>query len=335
MMKVVKRELIVSAVIFLLSWVVSAYPISYSLPPLGTVIVRPGKVEKREANDEDTIKTSLPYNETSGEYGWWWYREERERKLKKLPKEVSRPSSPHEKKEKTKQEVLPLEKYTYEELLYMEPEKFRKIFNYYLNQALKEPNEKNMYYFFNILDVARKKAALFSYVYAYTARKYAQYLPTVAYPVAYPGIMQRIMMTKEEIENYVFGKKDMYGLILFMKEGCPYCEIQLSIMKYFTSQGIPVKVVDVSKDDRAVSRFGIEVVPTIILVHRKSGNYFPIAVGATSASELYQRIATISGYLEGKKKIGQTYLYEFQKGTSLDPYTPPPLFKKQSKGGKQ
>ncbi|RLG95184.1 hypothetical protein DRO29_05915, partial [Candidatus Bathyarchaeota archaeon] len=290
MMKVVKRELIVSVVVFLLSWVVSAYPISYSLPPLGTVIVRPGKVEKREANDEDTIKTSLPYNETSGEYGWWWYREERERKLKKLPKDVSRPSSPHGKKEKTKQEVLPLEKYTYEELLYMEPEKFRKIFNYYLNQALKEPNEKNMYYFFNILDVARKKAALFSYVYAYTARKYAQYLPTVAYPVAYPGIMQRIMMTKEEIENYVFGKKDMYGLILFMKEECPYCDLQLKILEKAELSGLRIKRVYYEDYPEIVTRFGIETFPSLIIVYR-DGRYMPIGSGVMSLSEIYRAIS--------------------------------------------
>ena len=333
MMKVVKRELIVSVVVFLLSWVVSAYSISYSLPPLGTVIVRPGKVEKREANDEDTIKTSLPYNETSGEYGWWWYREERERKLKKLPKEVSRPSSPHEKKEKTRQEVLPLEKYTYEELLYMEPEKFRKIFNYYLNQALKEPNEKNMYYFFNILDVARKKAALFSYVYAYTARKYAQYLPTVAYPVAYPGIMQRIMMTKEEIENYVFGKKDMYGLILFMKEGCPYCDLQLKILEKAELSGLRIKRVYYEDYPEIVTRFGIETFPSLIIVYR-DGRYMPIGSGVMSLSEIYRAISKALRIFEGEKP-GRFGIYEFQKGTPIDPYEPSPLWRgiKVKEGG--
>ncbi|RLI19214.1 hypothetical protein DRO54_08925 [Candidatus Bathyarchaeota archaeon] len=154
MMRIAGKELIVPLMAFLLLWVIPVH----SIPPLGTVIVKPGKVEEKKADDEDAMKTSLPYNETPGEYGWWWYREERKKELKKLPKKASRPPSSRERKEKEGQEVLPLEKYTYEELLYMEPEKFRRIFNHYLNQALKEPNEKNMYYFFNILDVARKES---------------------------------------------------------------------------------------------------------------------------------------------------------------------------------
>lgn len=322
MMGIAGKELIVFIMIFLLSWVVYAYSVSYPLPPQGVAIVRPGKVEKREVNDEDTIKTSLPYNEASGEYGWWWYKEEREKKLKKPPEKVL-PS--REKKEKAEQEVLPLEKYTYEELLYMEPEKFRKIFNHYLNQALKEPNEKNMYYFFNILDVARKKAALFSYVYAYTAQKYAQYLPTVAYPVVYPGIMQRIMLTKEEVRNYVFGKKDMYGLILFMKRGCPYCDLQMRILEKAELSGLRVKKVYYEDYPEVVAKFGIETFPSLIIVYR-DGRYMPIGSGVMSLSEIYRAISKALRIFEGEKP-GRYGIYEFQKGTPIDPYEPSPLWR--------
>lgn len=269
--------------------------------------------------------------------GWWWYKEEKEKKEKEK-KEKQKQVKKEEKKEKENQAwkpSKPLEKYTYEELLRMPVSEFKKLFNYYKELAVSDPtNEKYVYYYYNLLDVARKKALLFMAQSMNVLSRYPELNVRKDVPIINPAIKKTFELQREEEKKALKEIGKNFGLIVFVKEGCPYCEIQLSIMKYFTSQGIPVKVVDVSKDYRAVSRFGIETVPTIILVHRESGNYFPIAVGATSASELYQRIATISGYLEGKKRIGQTYLYEFQKGTSLDPYTPPPLFKNRLKEDK-
>ncbi|MBO8143567.1 MAG: conjugal transfer protein TraF [Thermodesulfobacterium sp.] len=274
------------------------------------------------------------YN-TAEKKGWWWYKEEKEKKEKE-----KKPAKKEIKKEEKKQEEAwkppkPLEEYTYDELLKMPVSEFKKLFNYYKELAVSDPtNEKYVYYYYNLLDVARKKALIFMAQSMNVLSKYPELNVRKDVPTINPAIKKTFELQREEEKKALREIGENFGLIVFVKEGCPYCEIQLSIMKYFTSQGIPVKVVDVSKDDRAVSRFGIEVVPTIILVHRESGNYFPVAVGATSASELYQRIATISGYLEGRKKIGQTYLYEFQKGTSLDPYTPPPLFKNRLKEDK-
>lgn len=267
--------------------------------------------------------------------GWWWYKEEKKKKEKEK-KQVKRKLKREEKKqEEAWKPSKPLEKYTYEELLRMPVSEFKKLFNYYKELAVSDPtNEKYVYYYYNLLDVARKKALLFMAQSMNVLSRYPELNVRKDVPTINPAIKKTFELQREEEKKVLREIGENFGLIVFVKEGCPYCEIQLSIMKYFTSQGIPVKVVDVSKDDRAVSRFGIEVVPTIILVHKESGNYFPIAVGATSASELYQRIATISGYLEGRKKIGQTYLYEFQKGTSLDPYTPPPLFKNRLKEDK-
>ena len=260
------------------------------------------------------------YN-TAEKEGWWWYKEEKEKKEKEK-KQVKRKLKREEKKqEEAWKPSKPLEKYTYEEL-----------FNYYKELAVSDPtNEKYVYYYYNLLDVARKKALLFMAQSMNVLNRYPELNVRKDVPIINPAIKKTFELQREEEKKALREIGENFGLIIFVKEGCPYCEIQLSIMKYFTSQGIPVKVVDVSKDDRAVYKFGIETVPTIILVHKESGNYFPIAVGATSASELYQRIATISGYLKGEKKPGQTYLYEFQKGTSLDPYTPPPLFRNKAK----
>jgi len=284
----------------------------------------------RDQNRDQARVPNFSYVEPPGERGWWWYKDEK--KEKEPPEQVQRPEQKVEipekvaKEEDKKEEILPLEKYTYEELLYMDPEKFNKIFTHYLHQAIKEPNEQNMFYFFNILDVARKKAALFSNMYAYTMQKYSQYLPTTAYPLAYPGIAKRAEQIDTEVKEYVFGKKDMYGLIVFLKSGCPYCQVQLNILKRAEQQGLRVKKVYYESNPDIVTKFGIEMFPTIIMVH-KDGRYIPIGSGVVSLDDIYKAIARGLRIFEGDK-TGRFGLYEFQQGTPLDPYEPPPLWRK-------
>lgn len=287
------------------------------------------------------------YDSPRTKTGWWWYespvktppvtetrRQPVEEKKEEKVKEEEKKEEKKEKKEvivETRPEkespVKPLTEYTYEELLYMSPEEFKKVFDYYLNLAIGKPTEENLYYFFNVLDVARKKAALFSSMYAYTMQKYAQYLPTVAYPYVNPGIHARIESQQKEVESYVYGKARDYGLIVFVKPGCPYCEVQLNILKPLLMRGIDYKVVDVTRHPEVVSRFGIEVTPTIILVHRTKGDFMPVASGVQSLDAIEENIMRALQLIEGTINPGQYGIYEFQKGTPVDPFEPPPLWK--------
>jgi conjugal transfer pilus assembly protein TraF len=275
------------------------------------------------------------YNSEESKQGWWWYKEEK-KKEEKNKKEVKKETQELQEKEITKKEekewkpTKPLEEYTYEELLKMPAEDFRKLFNYYRDLAVSDPtNEKNIYYFYNLVDVARKKSLIFMAQAMQVLNKYPELNVLKDVATVNPAIKNTFELQREEERNVLKKIGEDFGLVVFVKEGCSYCDIQLSIMKYFISEGVPVKIVDVSRDPSAISKFAIETVPTIILVSRKTGNYLPIAVGVVSAAELYKRITTYSGYLAGEKEVGQIYLYDFQKGTSLDPYTPPPLFKKK------
>ena len=292
------------------------------------VVIPPKNTNATQQQDNQTT-TNFSYTEKPGTQGWWWYQEEKKEEKKK-PKEQLKKLEPKpvEKAEK-KDEILPLEKYTYEELLYMDPEKFNKIFTHYLHQAIKEPNERNMFYLFNLLDVARKKAAMFAYAYTYTMQKYSQYLPTAAYPVSVPGMEKRMELIENEVNNYVFGKKDSYGLIIFLKRGCPYCDVQLNILRRAELQGLRIKKVYYETNPEIVTKFGVETFPTIILVH-KNGNFLPIGSGVVSLGDIYKAIAQGLRILEGEEP-GRFGIYEFQQGTPLDPYEPPPLWRNKNK----
>ncbi|RLI19215.1 hypothetical protein DRO54_08930, partial [Candidatus Bathyarchaeota archaeon] len=106
------------------------------------------------------------------------------------------------------------------------------------------------------------------------------------------------MLTKKEIENYVFGKKDMYGLILFMKRGCPYCDLQLKILERAEASGLRVKKVYYEDYPEIVTEFGIEAFPSLIIVYR-DGRYMPIGSGVMSLSEIYRAISRALRIFEG------------------------------------
>jgi len=277
-----------------------------------------------------------------GKEGWWWYQDpEKEKKVEEKQKEAESLKKKPEKEERAQKEEKeeeewkpskPLEEYTYEELLKMPVSEFKKLLYYYRDLAVSDPtNEKNVYYYYNLLDVARKKAILFMSQTQLVMNKYPELNVRKDYPSAVPGINRRVELQRGEEERTLKEIGKSFGLVLFVREGCPYCEVQYDVLRPLFERGVPVKVVDVDKEPRAISRFNVETVPMILLVHKDSGSYVPIAVGVVSLSELYQRITTVATYLTGEKKEGQIYLYEFQKGSSFDPYTPPPLFKEKSK----
>jgi len=293
-----------------------------------------------------TSTFSLAYYDGSEKRGWWWYRAEKKEEVKEEKKEVKKQDKKEKKKEEKKEvkqeeekewkPPKPLEAYTYEELLKMPVKDFQKLFNYYRDLAVSDPNERNLYYFYNLVDVARKKALLFMANAMYVMNKYPELNLNKDIPTTNPGLKLTAHLQVQEEEALLKRLSDDFGLIFFVKASCPYCRLQYGVANYFKKRGYNVKIVDLDTEPEAARVFGIEVVPTTILVYQKTGQFIPVAVGAVSVDELRQSIVKSMGYLEGTREPGQIYLYEFEKGSQLDPYTPPPLFKKNRKeGGKK
>jgi conjugal transfer pilus assembly protein TraF len=279
--------------------------------------------------------------------GWWWYEEpvkkEEETKKREVRKEEARKEeakkeetkkeeAKKEEKVKVEEEVKPLHEYSYEELLRMPVDKFKKIYEHYENLAVSNPTEENLYYFYNILDVARKKALLFTTQAMYVWQKYPELSTARDFPTTLPGLTVKHEMMSQEINSYVNSKRGGYGLIVFISERCPYCKVQMNIIKIFIEKyGWEVKLVDIDYDKRAVATFGIETVPSIILVSKRTGDWFPLASGVISVAEIKERIHLAIRNLEGDLQPERWGMYKFQEGTSIDPLKPSPLWDKENK----
>jgi len=76
------------------------------------------------------------------------------------------------------------------------------------------------------------------------------------------------------------------GLVVVIKAGCPYCERQKQILKYFQIKtGWTYKLVDVNNAPNMVRKFGIARVPDIFLVLNRNGKPVWIRVGTGLHSE--------------------------------------------------
>lgn len=273
----------------------------------------------------------------SGKHGWWWYKdyvkeEKREEKTKEVKKEEKREEKKDEEvKEVKKEEFKPLTEYSYEELLKMPVEQFQKLFNYYRDLAISDPgNETNLYYFWNLVDVARKKSLIFMAATQNLLSKYPELDVRKDVPLINPAIRASMEIQREEERLSLSQLKDEIGLVLFVKRGCPYCDVQKEIVKHYLAEGVPVKIVDIEVERGAVSRFGIVSVPTLGLVVKRTGEFYPLGSGVIALSEIDARIARVLGIVRGEKDPSQSFLYQHQLGTSLDPKVPPPLFRKKN-----
>lgn len=259
--------------------------------------------------------------------GWWWYKDyqkpKKEEEAKKENKKAEQPNQAFTPK--------PLKEYSYDELLYMHPDEFSKLYDYYLKKAVQKPTEENVYEFYNLQDVARKKALLFSHYAGYVWQKYPELSTERDVPISGPGMTKRRDLIAGELQGYAKKNASEFGYVVFVQPGCGYCDSQLKILKYAESDGIPVKVVDISKNPSVQAKFGVEVTPTIIVVDQKTGQYMPISSGVVSLDEIYTRTARAIRLMTGGDDPARYGIYDFQKGTSLDPLEPPPLWKKEKK----
>jgi len=277
----------------------------------------------------DTGEQSSRFYRESEKPGWWWYKDFKKEKQEEQKKQASPEQTKTEQKQE-QPEYKPLKEYAYEDLLYMHPDEFAKLYDYYLKRAVQKPTEESVYEFYNIQDVARKKALLFANISGYVWQKYPDLTTERDVPIVGPGITQKAEMIKEEVRQYAQVNAQDFGYVVFVQEGCKYCDAQMQILKRAAMDGIAIKVVDIARQPQVAAQFGIETTPTIILVERSSGKHLPIASGVTALDDIYKRTQRAIRLLKGESP--ETYgAYDFQKGTSLDPTVPSPMWKKKEK----
>lgn len=269
-----------------------------------------GATEVRPVQTDDNGPTF--YNQSKE--GWFWYKDPPPE-----PEEEEETGIPPQKK--TPRIIPSLDEYTVDELWNMHPDDFQGLLNGLQKKAVQQPTEENILQYLTMQDIARRKALAYTSATMYVTQKYSDFLNSNhVYPTATPGVKARVRMQEEEITQTISRAEPDHALIFFVSPGCGFCEQQTQILAYFVDKyRWQIKPVDITRNTAAATRFNVTITPTLLLIRKGQDNYMTVATGVIALSELERKLYRAIRYLDGDTRGESFLMYDFQKGSPLDP----------------
>ena len=194
----------------------------------------------------------------------------------------------------------PDEKMTVEQMYTMKPEEFRKLMEQKLETAVQYPAEHNVYEYMVMLDISKKKAQTFSSVTAWVGQNHPELSNQTSFPVSAPGQRAWFADADRDMDLTLEQAREKFALIMFSSPACSYCDAQSSILEFFTKRyKWKIKKLDLKDNMQLAERFGIQMVPSLILLHRDTQKVLPAGSGVISMEELknniYQSVLLFDG----------------------------------------
>lgn len=240
-------------------------------------------------------------------HGWFWYEDP-------LPEEELQ-------EEITLRKTVSLNSYSIDDLWTMHPDDFQNLLNDLQKKAVQSPDEQNILEYLSMQDIARRKALAYTNVAMYVTQKHSDLFNVAqVYPSARPGITARVRMQQNEITQTIATAGNNHALVFFVSPGCGFCEQQAQILAYFTDKyNWPIKIVDISRQIQAASRFNITTTPTLLLVKKGADKSLTVSTGVITLSELERKLYRSIRHLQGNTQGDHFLMYDFERDTPLDP----------------
>lgn len=219
--------------------------------------------------------------------GWFWYKEEQRRP------EVKKESSGLESNVPGRSS----ETY-YTDQVDALGTKNKEIFS----RLIMEPSEENFRDYVEVMRGLRDRIGTLRSLQKKVFLKSPQYDPKVRFPVSQDAIEVRDREEKKKITEKLTMMNKRYGLILFVQNGCPYCDIFEPVVKRLeekyafkvlavTSGGIKEDSLFKLMPDNGISRqVKVENFPSLYLFEYGKEKYYPVAGGAISLEEIERNI---------------------------------------------
>lgn len=245
--------------------------------------------------------------------GYWWYID---------PPAEEKHDTTKPAKSSEREPLAPLPPYS--QIMDMHPEEFRKVFKERMDEAVWRPTPQNVYNWMLVKDVARRKALAFTQVSQFMLLRNPEMNIGPDQPMDDFARPVKVKQMTEERRATLVNNQRMFALLYFRSESCMYCQVQDNVLKYFQSNtGWEVKTIDVDKDAATAETFGVRVTPTLYLIYRNSKDYMPVGVGPTTANDLEDNIYRAMRFLKGEITPSQFFMWEFERGGTLDPDADP------------
>ncbi len=158
--------------------------------------------------------------------GWWWG----DRSTEEQPEEKVAEEPPA--KEQEGPWIPPaLNAYRYEDVWNMHPEQFQELQEAYKKKAVQKPTYENTKDYYELSEIARKKASAFTNASQYVWQKHPELTVAKDYPITTPGNQSRISSISNERRRVLQQSRENYALVYFWKPGCSYCDEQRKILR--------------------------------------------------------------------------------------------------------
>ncbi|NKE71270.1 conjugal transfer protein TraF [Candidatus Manganitrophus noduliformans] len=240
----------------------------------------------------------------ASKHGWWWYEKE-----------------PQETQERQDTRRLPsLSEHTPGELWNMHPDDFQALLMAFQKKAVMAPTIENVREYYIVQDIARRKALAFANVAAAVIQKFPELSLEKDFPNAIPGKLAKVRRQSEELASKINQAKERFALVYFYSPSCGYCSEQSEILNFFVSKyRWQVRAVDISRNSSLAEMFHVRAVPYIMLIHKESEEFMPVAIGVVSLAQMEERVFRGIRLLEKEISPEEYSMYEFERGGGFDP----------------
>ncbi|NTU73853.1 conjugal transfer protein TraF [Candidatus Roizmanbacteria bacterium] len=252
----------------------------------------------------DSTKPDQHFYENSQKRGFYWYDDG----LPELPVEIKEDVTVTPPPQEAKKEQDGVNNYNYEQLWVLHPDNFAKELDGRMKLAIQFPTIENVYNYLEAQDVAKRKSVAFAGAMGYVSQLSPQFSGENNYPINVPG--QKILRNEMISDDQEFLKrvKDDFALLVFMSEGCPYCDAQEPILDmFYASHGWNIKKININEHRDIAEKYSITLTPSIIVISRKTQKAIPLTSGIVTLPELRDRLIRSVRMLNGEIVPEQWY----------------------------
>lgn len=293
----------VALILFILSCVNS----SYALKTGQIVKYRGHEWVVRSINHDRTVTLCPHYNYGNffnGERWGWFY----DSKCKNVPLDslLSREKKENRGRTSLRSDNLTSLALNPKYLNNLTAEQFREMYKKVTDIAVMHPTEKNIKAYMFMTNFLRLKALVFAHSINDFVMANPKFNRIKETGETSWSAFSESAISRKRIKDFIKEHSRNMGLLVFIKNGCPYCMKQIPVLTWFKADyGIDILLVSMNgcpentmglpctNDPQAFYTYRIEYEPTIILVVRGRNNrpaFFPIGVGMTNGERISKRI---------------------------------------------
>lgn len=184
-------------------------------------------------------------------------------------------------------------------------------------EAVVNPTEKNVLAFLKAQNFVMDKASMFADV----SRRVVWANPEVNYAARSPTANFARDKAKDRVDvkrtDNLRALSETHGILFFARSDCDFCHDQAPVLKAFSHRsGIPILAVSLdgkpiplfpdAKPDNGIAMMasggnGIQTVPAVFLIDRKTQQMIPLGTGVIAGEELAERIRVLTTTAPGQE----------------------------------